>query len=116
MTPMADYDDHDEVENREVDTEAEPTEYECNECGWRGCPSSCITICGGETREELCCPRCRKCTEISEWNVVGADPLEEPLMATEAGESIGPFEPPAPPRIAAVAEGPQQGGLFQEVA
>jgi hypothetical protein len=37
-------------------------------------------------------------------------------MAPEADELIGPFEPPVPPRIAAVGEGPQQGDLFQEVA
>jgi hypothetical protein len=73
-------------------------------------------MCGGETREELCCPCCRKYTEVSEWNVVGADSFEKPLMASDAGELIGPFEPPVPPRIAAVVEGPQQGGLFQEVA
>src|ERR1700728_807424 len=65
------------TENRKFDPEVEPTEKECNTCGWRGCPSSAITMRDGETREELSCPRCRKYTEVSEWNVVGADPFDQ---------------------------------------
>jgi hypothetical protein len=41
-----------EIEYAEFDPEVEPTEMECNTRGWRGCPSSAITMCGGETREE----------------------------------------------------------------
>jgi hypothetical protein len=48
-----------ETETREFEPEVEPTEYECNTCGWRGCPSSSIVTCGGETTETLFCPRCR---------------------------------------------------------
>jgi hypothetical protein len=46
--PPYEYDES-ETENREFDPEVEPTEYECNTCGWHGCPSSAITMCGGET-------------------------------------------------------------------
>ena len=95
-----------ETETREFDPAVEPTEMECNTCGWRGCPSSNIAICGGETREELHCPRCRKYIEASEWNLVGADPFDVPL---DEGE----------PEIERARRAPisrQQGELFEGVA
>jgi hypothetical protein len=113
---MPTYDEYEEIENSEFDPETEPTEMECNECGWRGCPSSCITTQAGATREELHCPRCGEYTNAREWTRIYGDVSDPFPESLEAAESIGPFEPPFVTRIAPAAEGPQQGGLFEEVA
>ena len=110
---MPTYGEYEEIENSEFDSETEPCEFQCNDCGWTGVPSSCITTCGGQTYEELCCPRGRVYTSRRDWIVMSLDPFEVPLGV---GESIGPFEAPVATRIAPAVEGPQQAGLFEEVA
>ena len=123
-----DENEYDETEDHEFDPEVEPAEYGCNSCGWSGYPSSSIVMCGGETIESLACPVCRVYREVSEWNIVSADPFEQPLEDGEADLAalsewlthFGSF-----PLLQALIEqaaaakkpaGRQQGELFEGVA
>ena len=91
------------------DADVDPTEYECNTCGWRGqTPARSSYPLAAEDRRY--CPVCRKWTETpEEWNMVPADPFEFPMLVTAT--SVSDLQS-APVRKAAAA----QLGLFEEVA
>jgi hypothetical protein len=98
-----------EPDELSFDADVDPTEYECNTCGWRGqTPSRSNYPFGNEERRY--CPACQKWNEAPEgWNLVAADPFEFPML--EAATSVADLQS-EPVRKAAAA----QLGLFEEVA
>jgi len=92
------------------DADVDPTEYECNTCGWRGQTPARTSYPMHGTEERRYCPVCRKWTETpEEWNMVPADPFEFPMLVTAT--SVSDLQS-APVRKAAA----QQLALFEGVA
>ena len=96
--PLSEQPQRDENE-LSFDADVDPTEYECNTCGWRGhTPARSAYPLAAEDR--------RYCPEG--WNMVPADPFEFPLATATSVSDLQS----APVRKAAA----QQRSLFEEVA
>ena len=97
-----------EPDELSFDADVDPTEYECNTCGWRGqTPARSNYRFGNEERRY--CPACGKWNETPEgWIMVPADPFEFPLATAESVSDLQS----APVRKAVAA----QLALFEEVA